>query len=89
MLVREAVKSAAIETKWGVRTNRNLDELLAAANPLFAVVSVPRKVAPGILAELSAHRVAVLCETPPADDLKGLGEVNSLAARGARIQVAE
>ncbi len=89
MLVRDAVKGAAIETEWGVRTYRNLDELLAAANPLFAVLSVPRQVAPGILAELSERRVAALCETPPADDLKGLGEVNSLTARGARIQVAE
>jgi predicted dehydrogenase len=89
MLIRDAAKGAVFEKEWGVRTYRNLDELLAATRPLFVVVSVPRKVAPGILAELTVRRVPALCETPPADDIAGLAQVNELTARGGRIQVAE
>lgn len=89
MLVRDAAKGAVIEKDWGVRTYRNIDELLTATNPLYAVVSVPRKAAPAIMAELVERKMPVLCETAPADDIAELAEVNKLTNRGGRIQVAE
>jgi predicted dehydrogenase len=89
MLIRDAAKGAAIEKEWGVRTYRNLDELLGVTKPLYAIVSIPRKAAPGVLAELTERRMPALCETPPADDIAGLAEVNELTKRSGRIQVAE
>ncbi|MCC6442413.1 MAG: gfo/Idh/MocA family oxidoreductase [Armatimonadetes bacterium] len=88
MLVRDAVKGAAIETRWHVPTYRRLEESLAD-NPLFAVVSVPWAVTPMILGELAERGVPALAETPPAPDLDGLVAVNRLTGQGARIQVAE
>jgi predicted dehydrogenase len=61
MLVRDAAKGEKLEEEWDVRTYRNMDDLFAAAKPLFAVVSVPRKVAPEILAELTLRRMPTLC----------------------------
>jgi hypothetical protein len=89
MLIRDAAKGAKLQEEWGVPTYRNIDELFAATKPLFAVVSVPRKVAPEILTELTARRMPALCETPPAHDIAGLAQVNELTAKGGRIQVAE
>jgi hypothetical protein len=89
MFVRDATKGAAIEKKWGVRTFRSLDDLLAGGKPLFAAVSLPRDQVSAMLEELTGRGLAVLTETPPAGDVASLERVNSLTGRGGRIQVAE
>jgi predicted dehydrogenase len=88
LLVRDAAKGAQLEREWNLPTYRDMDELLRD-RPQFVVVSVPWPVAPGLLRELSARGVPVLCETPPAPDLEGLIALHELTKTGARIQVAE
>jgi predicted dehydrogenase len=86
--VRDPVKGAKLTADWGVPNYQNLDELFAATQPLFAVISV-RTVAPQMLAEMARRNIPSLCETPPAHDLEGLDQVNALTSKGARIQIAE
>jgi Oxidoreductase family, NAD-binding Rossmann fold len=89
-LVRDRAKAERFTATWGVPAYSTIDELLAATGkPVFAVVSVSRKAAPEVLADLSGRGIPCLCETPPAFDLPSLEQVNALTAREARIQVAE
>lgn len=89
VVVRDAEKGHAVAAAWGVPTYRTPDDLLHAASPAFMVLSVPRSVAPDLLAALVAREIPVLVETPPAADLDGLRAVWQLAGAGARVQVAE
>lgn len=93
LLVRDAAKGAQLEREWNLPTYRDVDEFLrdrpGCDRPQFVVVSVPCQVAPGLLGELAARDVPVLCETPPAPDLEGLIALHELTKNGARIQVAE
>jgi len=90
VVVRDAAKGQAWEARWHVPTFRSLDALLAVVTtPAFAVLSVPRTVAPALLAELAARQMPALTETPPAADLAGLHTVWQLVAGGAHIEVAE
>ena len=89
MLVRNETKGQAIEYAWGVATYRTLDQLLAAGELDFVVVSVPWPVTPVMLRELADRGMPALSETPPAPDLEGLIALHQLTDRGARIQVAE
>jgi predicted dehydrogenase len=89
VVARDPSAGARVTAAWGVPTYRGLDSLLAATQPAFVVLSVPRRVVPDLLAELAERGVAALTETPPAADLEGLLRVWELVARGACIQVAE
>ena len=89
MVVRNPDKAAAVEAAWGVPTYRDVEALLAACRPQFAVTSVPWDANPSLLATLADRGMPVLSETPPARDVDGLSEVWGLVERGARIQVAE
>jgi hypothetical protein len=89
LLVRDAAKGAALEQRFGVRTYRTLDALLAADKPDFVVTCVAWDANPPLVTELAARGLAVLTETPPARHLDGLRALYALAAQGARIQVAE
>jgi GFO/IDH/MocA oxidoreductase family protein len=89
MMVRDAAKGKTFDAAWGIRTCRTLDELLKGKKPLFAVVSVAKGAAAGVMEELSKRGVACLCETPPGTDVAGLEAVNGMGKHGARIQIAE
>lgn len=89
MVVRDPAKARDQERRWGVKTYRSLEDLLAASDPLFVVVSVPWEAAPGMLEELAGRQVPALCETPPAPDVERLVELHRLVEKGAKIQVAE
>jgi predicted dehydrogenase len=89
VVARDPARAAAITAAWQVPAYRDLGELLAAETPAFVVLSVPRLIAPDLLAELAGRRVPALTETPPAADLAGLHAVWQLVAGGACIQVAE
>ena len=88
VLTRDPVRSERVRTEWGVPIKASLDETLAG-RPDFVVLCVPRTAAPELMRELSARRIAVLAETPPAADLDTLLGLHDLAGSGARIQVAE
>jgi predicted dehydrogenase len=87
--VRNPARAQAAAAEWNVATYADLDDLLGSTGPDFVVVSVPRLVAPELLARLAEHEVPALTETPPAADLAGLLQVWELVERGACIQVAE
>ena len=89
MVVRDEAKGRKLEGDWGVPTYRALDDLLAASEHAFAVVSVPWPVTPAMLRELAERGVPALAETPPAPDLEGLAALHELTEQGAKIQVAE
>ncbi len=88
VLTRDAARAARIRDGWSVPVRSSLDELLAD-KPEFVVLCVPRAAAPGLMRDLAARGVAVLAETPPAEDLDTLLGLEDLAASGARIQIAE
>ncbi|HEY4384684.1 MAG TPA: Gfo/Idh/MocA family oxidoreductase [Ktedonobacteraceae bacterium] len=89
MLIRDASKGQEFEKEWGVKTYRELDELLNAADLRFVVVSVPWSVSPIMLQELAKRHMPALAETPPAPNLDSLRTLYELVQTGAKIQVAE
>jgi len=89
MVIRNDVKGKEIAKKWNVKVFTSIENLLKVINPSFAVVSVPREVCPKIIKELTLKNIPVLAETPPAEDLEGLIELNKLTRDGAKVQVAE
>lgn len=107
IVTRSAERGKEVEECWGIPTFRTLEDLLFQPKtdsstadtgegfendaPDFVVVSVPWKVAPGMIQQLVERKIPVLTETPPAPDLAGLIALNAFAstASGAIIQVAE
>jgi predicted dehydrogenase len=86
---RDAAKREALERVWGVRAFASVEDLVMQSRPQFVVTCVPWGVNAGVVAQLAEGGIPVLSETPPAPDIPGLIEINRLASRGARIQVAE
>ena len=89
MAVRDAERGQALERAWGVRTYRDVGQLLRAEKPRFVVTSVSWEANPPLVAELAERGVPVLSETPPAPDVERMARLWDLAQHGARIQVAE
>ncbi len=89
MAVRREEKAAQIEKRFGIRTVRDGEELLAET-PDFVVVAVDRKSNYGVCSSLIARGFAVLAETPPSDDA---GELKSfwalLQEKNGKLQIAE
>lgn len=86
---RDPVKGRHFERRWHVRTVRTIAELADQDRPEFVVVSVARAAAPGVIRDIVHRDLAVLTETPPADDVPTLLALIKLVQQGARIQVAE
>jgi len=89
LMSRNEAKRQALEQTWGVRVFASVEEMVAATSPHFVVTSVPWEANPVVVRQLVELGMPVLSETPPAPDLDGLIEINKLAERGAKIQVAE
>jgi predicted dehydrogenase len=93
VVTRAADRGREVEQAWGVPTHRTIGDLLAAGEPEFVLVSVPRAAAPAATVELAGHGVQVLCETPPAPDVPALRElwaaVGSSGPVQVQVQVAE
>ena len=76
--------------RWGVRTFRTVEELLAAADaPDSMIASVPWAATPDVTRELVRLGMRVLAETPPAPDLAGLRALWDDVGASRRVQVAE
>jgi len=88
VVVRNSGRREPFARAWGVRACADSDELMKTS-PSFVATSVSWASNPALLQELSERGTPVLSETPPAPDVQQLREVNELAKRGARIQVAE
>jgi predicted dehydrogenase len=87
-MTRTQATRLRIEKKWGIPTFGNIGEL-AELKPAFVVSSVPWAASAPIILELASHDIAVLAETPPAQDLDAMLYLWNGLRRNARIQVAE
>lgn len=90
MVVRDEAKGREMDAKWGTRSYRTLEELLAKESPDFIVTAVGGTGGKEYLLQLAEYGIPVLAETPPASTLAELDFLlERAAAVGARIQVAE
>jgi hypothetical protein len=89
LVTRSVETGKKLESTYGIKTYRTIDDLLKFSSPSFLVISVPGNVTPSIIKELTERGIPVLSETPPATDLNSLIELNKLTGKGAKIQVAE
>jgi predicted dehydrogenase len=89
LVTRSDATGRRISSDWGVPTFPDIDQLLQQTIPKFAVVSVPRQVAPELITRLAGHGIPVLTETPPGPDTDAILPLLGLVADGAIIQVAE
>jgi len=87
--IRSTEKRTIFSQKWSVPGYDAIDKMISDTKPEFIVVSVPRPAVYSILKILAEKKIPVLTETPPADTLAELIELNNLVKTGARIQVAE
>ena len=87
-VTRTQATRSRIERSWGIRTLGVIGEL-AELRPAFVVTSVPWSASAPIILELASHGVAVLAETPPAQDLDAMVNLWEALPHSARIQVAE
>jgi predicted dehydrogenase len=83
----EATRSR-IQTDWGIATFSTIGGLVRS-KPDFVVTSVPWAASAPVILELASHDVAVLAETPPAEDLDALTKLWKELPGNARVQVAE
>ena len=92
MVIRDANKGRELEQEWGIQSFRTVEDMAPKVDSSFAIVSVPRAVAPRITLQLAHMGIPVLCETPPAKDLEGLislhAELKRLGEK-AKVQIAE
>ena len=63
--------------------------MVASERPDFAVVSVPRSIAPSITRDAVELKLPVLSETPPALDLAGLHDLWGAVGASRMVQVSE
>ena len=89
VVTRSAQRGAEVEMNWGVTTFRTVEELLAAARPLFVITCVPWQLTGPVTTEWVRAGVPVLAETPPAADLAGLTELWEAVGGTGLVQVAE
>jgi predicted dehydrogenase len=87
-VARTQATRSRIEGSWGIRTFGAIGEL-AELRPAFVVTSVPWAASAPIILELAAYDIAVLAETPPAQDPDAMVHLWKALPPNARIQVAE
>ncbi|XVQ89123.1 Gfo/Idh/MocA family protein [Microbispora siamensis] len=88
-VTRRADVGARLEREWDIPTYRRAEDLVAAGTPEVVVTSVPRTANAGVLRTLVGLGVAVLSETPPAEDADGLRRLWADLGASDLVQVAE
>jgi predicted dehydrogenase len=88
VLTRRTDVGERLEREWGVRTTRDLDDLLSD-RPQVVVTSVPVAANPDVVRALVERGATVLSETPPAPDVEGLRALWRDVGDRDRVQVAE
>ncbi len=90
LVARNPDRARTIAEDWHVPTFPDIDGLLAATTPDFVVASVSGAAMPTVTLDLVRRGLPVLAETPPAQDLAGLIDLNTeVTGLGGRVQVAE
>ncbi|MDQ1562926.1 MAG: hypothetical protein QOE85_2267 [Actinomycetota bacterium] len=89
VVVRSSSTADRVAANWGVATYSSVAELIASQHPDFVIASGPREVNVGVMIDCVEAGVAVLCETPPAQDAAGLRELWAKVGASGLVQVAE
>jgi predicted dehydrogenase len=89
IFLRDKKKARDMEQQWGVRTVSTFEEFVDLVDYSFAVLSVSWESNPPLIIHLSNLGIPVLAETPPAQDLEGLIQLNASVPRGALVEIAE
>ncbi|GLV59171.1 hypothetical protein KDH_59990 [Dictyobacter sp. S3.2.2.5] len=90
VVVRDEARGRAIEEQWHVKTHRSLEDLLAAGERDFVLLSLPRSVNASYIHQLAEQGIPVLAETPPTQDLESLIDLYTFVReRRAKVQIAE
>lgn len=89
VVARKADVRTKIFNEFGVKTFSSISELIKHKVPDFAVSSVSWDANPGVVEELVAAGIHVLCETPPAPTLEALQELWRQVGSSELVQVAE
>lgn len=88
-VLRTKQRAEEVAEKEGVYATENLDEALKT-NPDFAVLCVPRTIVKEYLVRLMEAGLPILCETPPAQNVKELCELWEETKRlKGRVQIIE
>jgi predicted dehydrogenase len=89
VVVRDAGKREILRERWEARTYASVEDLIAAEKPAFVVTCIPPAANLPLLESLAQRKTPVLSETPAGLTLPDLHRIATLAANGARIQIAE
>jgi predicted dehydrogenase len=88
-VTRRADVGSRLQLQWDIPTYRTLEDLVAAGAPEVVVTSVPRTANPDVVRTLVGLGVAVLSETPPAEDADGMRRLWADVGASDLVQVAE
>ncbi len=89
IVARNPTKSEELQAEHNVKVFESPAALLKHVKPDFVVVAVSWAANPGIVKEVVAAGISVICETPPAPDLQGLRELWKSVGSTDLVQVAE
>jgi predicted dehydrogenase len=89
VVVHRSYSTAEAESVWHSPAHASVQEALRQQRPDFAVVSVPRSVAPDLTTAIANEGIPVLLETPPATDLDGMRRLWDEVGPSGLVQVAE
>ena len=89
VVTRSSVTGGEVEERWGVRTARSVEELLAHRRPDLVVTAVPGHANVEVLQAAVRLGLPVLSETPPAPDVEGLRRLWRQVGGSGLVQVAE
>lgn len=88
-VLRTKQRAEEVAEREGVYATENLDEALKT-NPDFAVLCVPRTIVKEYLVKLMEAEVPVLCETPPAQNVKELCDLWEMTQKlNGKVQIVE
>jgi len=86
---RDEIKREYIAKKWKVNTYKNVNDLIDSNDVNFLVMAVSKDSAHTVIKEIVTKEIPLLAETPPANTLNDLIEINSFVDKKAKIQIAE
>ncbi len=89
VVARKEEVRAKLQLDFGVQTFSSVSQLLSYKKPDYAIVSVSWDANPGVVEDLVAADIHVLCETPPAPTLEALQSLWKSVGSSGLVQVAE
>ena len=89
MVARNALRKSDAEQLFGLPGFTSIADAVTATKPDFVVAAVTWEAAPSVIISSVELGVPILCETPPAPDLRGLNELWSQVGGSGLVQVAE